>query len=353
VTGGYDIAPETGDLASAQGSLKTPLGDIKLSWKHDVDRRTFTADLDAPSAAVHQVEVPTYGATTNVTVNGRTVWAAGRSRGYSAHLSGGSVVLTGLPRQASIRSTAVGQVTQTLTAALTSASSAPVLPGASATIPVTVHATGDKVVRGTVTGTVPDGWTVTPGAFSIDTRNGPGTSVVDVVVHAPVTGSGGRISVAIVASAGRLTAGTTAHLVQFGAWPSGTTATASSFHAPNIFNGATRTYDPGNAIDADLATFWNDDTGGAFPDTLTVTAPTPVNLRGVGFASLIDGVPTDFTVQTWDGAQWTTQATVAGNTDVSRWIAFPHAVSTTQVRVVVTASQTQNGNFTRVAELTP
>jgi hypothetical protein len=36
-----------------------------------------------------------------------------------------------------------------------------------------------------------------------------------------------------------------------------------------------------------------------------------------------------------------------------RWIPFPALVSTTQVRVVVTASQTQNGNFTRVAELTP
>jgi hypothetical protein len=78
-----------------------------------------------------------------------------------------------------------------------------------------------------------------------------------------------------------------------------------------------------------------------------------VNLRGVGFASLVDGTPTDFTVQTWDGTQWVTQATVTGNSDVNRWIAFPHAVSTTRVQLVVTASQTQNGNYTRVAELTP
>jgi hypothetical protein len=120
-----------------------------------------------------------------------------------------------------------------------------------------------------------------------------------------------------------------------------------------VFNGQVRTYDPGNAIDANLTTFWNDDTPGAFPDTLTVTSPSAVTLHGVGFASLVDGVPTDFTVQTWDGTQWVTHAAISGNTDLYRWIAFDRAVTTTELRLVVTASQTQNGNFTRVAELTP
>jgi len=139
----------------------------------------------------------------------------------------------------------------------------------------------------------------------------------------------------------------------FGTWPAGTTAVASSFHAANVYNGQTRTYAPGNAIDGNLATFWNDDTSGSFPDTLTITAPAVTALHGVGFASLVDGVPTDFTVQSWDGTQWVTQATVSGNTALYRWIPFAATVSTNQVRVVVTASQTQNGNFTRIAELTP
>jgi hypothetical protein len=139
----------------------------------------------------------------------------------------------------------------------------------------------------------------------------------------------------------------------FGSWPKGTTADASSAHAPNVFNGQTRTYDAANAVDGDLATFWNDDTAGQFPDTLTLTAPSPVTLHGVGFASIVDGVPTDFTVQTWDGAAWTTRAQVTGNTALDRWIPFDAPVTTSQVRLVVTASQTQNGNFTRVAELTP
>jgi hypothetical protein len=48
-----------------------------------------------------------------------------------------------------------------------------------------------------------------------------------------------------------------------------------------------------------------------------------------------------------------TQAEVVGNSALYLWIPFTSPVTTTQVRVVVTASQIQNGNFTRIAELTP
>ena len=170
-------------------------------------------------------------------------------------------------------------------------------------------------------------------------------------VRAPDTGGGGEVTVPITATSGQASASTTATLLHFGAWPAGTTAAASSYHAPNVYNGQVRTYDPGNAIDDNLATFWNDDTPGSFPDLLTITAPSAVHLTGVGFASIVDGVPTDFTVQCWDGSAWTTQATVTGNSDLYRWIPFAAPVDTTQVRVVVTASQLQNGNFTRIAEL--
>ncbi len=357
VAGGYVVAPETGDLASAQGNLETPDGNIALAWHHDTAAGTFTATLDAPTAAVDHVEVPTYGAGTAVTVNGSPVWSDGHSLAYGAHLSGDAVVLTGLPAHAEIASSTVTPAPATLSAELTATSSAPVVPGGSATIPVTVRATGPAPVQGRVRATVPTGWTATAPRFTLDPRNGPASTVVDVVVTAPPGGGtgdpGGTVQVPLVASAGGLKAGVQTHLLHFGAWPAGTTATASSFHAPNVYNGQTRTYDPGNAIDADLATFWNDDTPGAFPDTLTVTAPAPVHLSGVGFASIVDGVPTDFDVQTWDGTQWVTRASVHGNADTARWIEFPSTVTTTQVRVVVTASQTQNGNFTRIAELAP
>jgi hypothetical protein len=344
IGGGYLVHPGPGDLTSTSGSLRTPLGDIKLAWRHDVATRTFTELVDAPAGAVSQVDVPTFGAPTVVTVNGKRA---------TGHVENGYVVLTGVPAKAAIISRAVGRVPTTLAVAVTSSTTTPVLAGHTRSIPVTVSATGDRVVSGTVTATAPAGWSVTPAAFSIDTRNGPGNVVVNVGVTPPAGSPGGADSIVVTATGAGRSASTTADLLAFGAWPAGTTATASSFHAPNIFNGQQRTYDPGNAVDADLATFWNDDTAGAFPDTLTVTTPTAVTLPGVGFASLVDGVPTDFSVQTWDGTGWVTQAQVTGNTDLYRWIPFPATVSTTQVRVVVNASQTQNGNFSRLAEVAP
>jgi hypothetical protein len=353
VNGGYDIAPQTGDLTSTQGSLTTPYGDIKVAWAHDVHRRTFTEQLDAPAGAVNQVKVPTYGARTMVTVNSRLVWDGIRALAYGAHIENGYVVLTGAPPRASISSQAAGPVPTHLGVAVTSSAGAPVRAGQSIAIPVTVSASGDRVVRGSVTATVPGGWKVTPASFSLDTRDGPTDTVVDVVVSAPAGASGGTEPIPLTASSGKVSASATAHLLVFGNWPAGTTASASSEHAPNTFNGQVRTYYAANAIDGNLATFWNDDTPGQFPDTLQITTPSAVTLNGVGFASIVDGVPTDFAVQTWDGSQWVTQASVTGNSALQRWIPFASPVTTTQVRAVVTASQVQNGNFTRIAELTP
>jgi hypothetical protein len=354
VDGGYDIEPQTGDLSSTEGSLSTPLGDIKVAWNHNVHGAIFTERVDAPTAAVHEIDVPTYGAATLVAVNGRTVWNGSRSLAYGAHLENGYVVLTGAPTQASIVSRAVGSVPLTLSAANTSTSSTPVLPGQSVTLPVTVSASGDQVVNGTVTVTVPQGWTVRPASFALDTRDGPADTVADVTVTAPnsVT-AGGEPTIALEASADGLHADTTTRLLLFGSWPTGTMATASSAHDPNVYAGQTRTYDASNAIDGNLSTFWNNANPGQFPDTLTVTTPAPVTLDGVGFASIVDGVPTDFEVQTWNGTAWVTSAQVSGNDSLYFWIPFASPVTTTHVQVIVTASQPQNGNFARIAELTP
>jgi hypothetical protein len=353
VTGGYALKPQPGDLADAQGSLKTPLGDIRLAWQHDVTRRSFTEQVDAPTAAVDEVDVPTFGAATQVTVNGKRVWNGRTALGYGAQLQDGYVVLHGVPAHASIGSQAVGPVPTTLAVAVTSTSTAPLQAGHTVTLPVTVSAQGDTVLHGQITAKLPAGWTADPASFTLDTRDGPTDTVVQLTLHAPDDAAGGPQSIDVTATAGHATAQVSTPVLVFGSWPKGTTADASSAHAPNVFNGQTRTYDAANAVDGDLATFWNDDTAGQFPDTLTLTAPSPVTLHGVGFASIVDGVPTDFTVQTWDGAAWTTRAQVTGNTALDRWIPFDAPVTTSQVRLVVTASQTQNGNFTRVAELTP
>lgn len=80
-------------------------------------------------------------------------------------------------------------------------------------------------------------------------------------------------------------------------WPAGTTATASSFHAPNEDNGQPRTYAASNAVDGDPTTFWNDDTIAEYPDVLTITAPSAVTLPGITLLSSSDGVPQDYTVE--------------------------------------------------------
>lgn len=138
-------------------------------------------------------------------------------------------------------------------------------------------------------------------------------------------------------------------------WASGTTATASSFHAGNNGNdGQPRTYGPDNAVDGDTGTFWNDDTLAGYPDVLTITTPAPVALPGITLLSNPDGVPQDFTVETWDGSAWQSAATVTGNTTVQLRVPFTAPVTTTQVRITVTKDQSSGkGDFTRVNEVYP
>ncbi|WP_428934296.1 alpha-L-rhamnosidase C-terminal domain-containing protein [Streptomyces sp. ACT015] len=138
-------------------------------------------------------------------------------------------------------------------------------------------------------------------------------------------------------------------------WPEGTVAEASSAHPGNNGNdGTPRTYDAGNAIDGDPDTFWNDDTQGEFPDTLTVTLPAARELSGITVVSNSDGVPTDFTVDVWRDGGWSTAATVADNDVIQRAVPFGAPVSTTRVRITVTAVQdTPRGAFTRINEVWP
>ena len=139
------------------------------------------------------------------------------------------------------------------------------------------------------------------------------------------------------------------------AWPAGSTATASSFHDPNNGNDGTyTTYDPSNAIDGNPTTFWNDANPATYPAVLTITADSAVTLPGVTLLSNSDGVPVDFTLETWDGSAWQPAATVTGNSAVQVPVPFAAPVTTTQVRLTVTQDQdTPRGQFTRVNELWP
>ncbi|MBO0515428.1 discoidin domain-containing protein [Streptomyces beijiangensis] len=138
-------------------------------------------------------------------------------------------------------------------------------------------------------------------------------------------------------------------------WPAGTTAEASSAHAGNQGNdGKPRTYVADNAIDGDPDTFWNDDTSAAFPDILTITLPEARALPGLTLISNSDGVPEDFTVETWQDGAWKQTASVTKNSAVQRAVPFDAPVSTAKVRITVTADQdSPKGAFTRVNEVWP
>jgi alpha-L-rhamnosidase len=351
----FTLAPSVvGDLTRVTASQDTVRGKVVSSWTRSGSTLNYRAGV--PVGATATIKLPLLGGTgSTVRESGRVLWAGGRPVGGDPGLTVGAAgdgVLT--------MTAGSGDYTFSVTAprtpvtALTVASTgdpAPIKPGGSGdvTLLVSAHSTGGGSAH--ITAAVPAGWTAQATPASVALTPAPTAGLVGLRLTVPAAATSGSYPVTVtVRSPDGTAAKTTLDVLVFGTWAPGTTATASSFHAPNVVDGATRTYGPANAIDGDPATFWNDDTDSQYPDTLTVTAPAPVSLGGVGFGSHPDGVPTDFTVQTWDGAQWTTQATVAGNTAVHRWIAFDRAVTTTQVRVVVTAAQ---NSFSRITELVP
>jgi len=219
---------------------------------------------------------------------------------------------------------------------------------------VTVTGQAPQILRGQVTVTGPAGWSSAPVPFTLDGTRGRASTVVPAQVTMPASAGGAPVPLTVTATAAGLTAQTTVSMIPFGSWPAGTTATASSYHASNTVNGQVRTYVPANAIDGNLATFWNDANPATYPAVLAITSPSAVTLPGIALASFPDGVPVDFAVATWNGSAWVPQAQVTGRDSVDRWIPFAAPVSTTSVQLTVTLAQNAySGEFTRVAELDP
>jgi alpha-L-rhamnosidase len=348
------LAPSVvGDLTSVSAQQQTVRGTVVSSWQRDGSTLTFHARV--PVGATATIQLPLLGGAQSVVrESGRTIFASGRNGQPDPGLTVGQAT-----DQALTLTAGSGDYTFTVlpphapfTAITISASNAaPITPGGSGDVAVVVEGRSTGTGSAGLTAQVPAGWTATATPAQIQLT--PATSVTLATVHltVPAGAASGVYPVAVTAKTPDGTAASaTVDVPVFGTWVTGTAASASSVHPPNIVNGVTRTYDAANAIDGNLPTFWNDNDQYQFPDTLTITAPAPAILTGVGFASFSDGVPTDFTVQTWDGANWVTQAAVSGNSQLYRWIPFSSPVTTTQVRLVVTA--TQDG-FTRIAELTP
>jgi alpha-L-rhamnosidase len=348
------LAPSVvGDLTSVSGQQQTVRGKVVSSWQRDGSTLTYHAQVPVGTTAT--IDLPLLGgARSTVRESGVTVFADGRRAQSDAGVTTGRA--TGDTLAMTVGSgdytfTVVPPRTPFTQLSVTAGAAAPITTGTSGDVSAVVEGRSTGRGSATVGAQVPAGWTVaaTPATLPLTPATSVTTASVRITVPAGTSSGVYPVAVTVRAPDGTL-AKASVDVPVFGVWPTGTSATASSFHAPNVVDGATRTYDPANAIDGDDATFWNDDTQNVFPDTLTITSPSSVPLTGVGFASISDGVPSAFTVQTWDGTQWVTQASVTGNTALYRWIPFASPVSSTQVRLTVTA--TADG-FTRVAELTP
>jgi alpha-L-rhamnosidase len=348
------LAPSVvGDLTSASGQQETARGTVVSSWQRDGSTLTYHAVVPVGAAAT--IRLPLLGGARSVVrESGRTIYVAGQGTPSAAGLTVGRATddtLTVTAGSGDYTFTVLPPTTPFTRLAVTAAQAAPVAPGGSGDIAAVVEERSTGSGTASVSATVPAGWTATAAPADVPLTPATSDTRTTVRVTVPMDAASGVYPVAVKVRAPDGTeATTTVSVPVFGRWAAGTTTSASTEHAPNVVNGATRTYVAANAVDGNFSTFWNDDTQGQYPDTLTVAAPAAVPLHGVGFASFPDGVPVDFTVQTWDGAQWVTQADVSGNSSVYRWIPFATEVTTTQVRLTVTA--TQDG-FTRVAELTP
>ena len=115
-------------------------------------------------------------------------------------------------------------------------------------------------------------------------------------------------------------------------------------------------------------TSWADNTAHIYPDWVQINFSSVKTVNKVVLYTLQDAYasplePTDtmtfaqygitgFTVQTWDGANWVTQATITGNNLVKRTVNFA-AVATDRIRVNVTASPDGSSYITEIEAWTP
>jgi Bacterial alpha-L-rhamnosidase C-terminal domain/Bacterial alpha-L-rhamnosidase 6 hairpin glycosidase domain len=89
----WTIAPQTGDLAWAQGRVPTPSGAIVSRWQ--VGRGSFKLTMAAPAGTQGTVTVPLMTSSGTIAQNGRIVWANGSARnGVVAEEVGGRVVFS-------------------------------------------------------------------------------------------------------------------------------------------------------------------------------------------------------------------------------------------------------------------
>lgn len=142
-------------------------------------------------------------------------------------------------------------------------------------------------------------------------------------------------------------------------WPVGTSTSGSTNHPLNYDPeyGAYINYYSSYAIDGDVLTWWNDDTVGEYPDTLVLSIPTPVNLKGIALQSYHDGFVLDYTVSVQTGTESSFSPCASlSNLQSNFSIATCDEPVTGVYKVAITVTSAQDtyyGDYTRISEVYP
>ncbi|QTN28811.1 M6 family metalloprotease domain-containing protein [Rhodoferax sp. AJA081-3] len=175
----------------------------------------------------------------------------------------------------------------------------------------------------------------------VNTTSSVGTSAWSAVSNAVTPIVFGGSNVALVAAGGVASASST-----------------SAGHPVTTVNDNERT--GGNYANG---TSWADATPSVYPDWVQINFSGNQTINRVVVFSMQDALnspvePTDamvfslygntaFTVQTWNGTAWVTQATVTGNNSVKRTVTFP-TVTTDRIRVNITATSNGTAHVTEI-----
>jgi hypothetical protein len=100
VTAGYKtwvVAPQTGDLKWAQGTVPTPQGGLVSRWVRGDGDRSFTLTVSAPAGTSGTVRVPLLGRSRTIAMDGTVVWQDGApASGVRAVQRDGAVEFSGV-----------------------------------------------------------------------------------------------------------------------------------------------------------------------------------------------------------------------------------------------------------------
>ena len=82
------IAPHPCDLKWAKGRVPTPRGDVEVQWQREGNQ--FALQIQAPKSSGLLLEIPLFGANSQVTVDGKTVKANAAQKSVSVAVKGGA-----------------------------------------------------------------------------------------------------------------------------------------------------------------------------------------------------------------------------------------------------------------------